>query len=100
MNVMEWITIVGIVVVNGGTLFAFFLNMNVKIAEINERYISLQKEVSEHKDDNKETFTELKNMLSENKKDNREDHSKLFDKLDIVSTQLSNATRTIIGNTK
>ena len=100
MDLTQWITIGGIVVVNGGVLIAFFMNMNVRIAEINARYISLQKEITEHKEDNKTTFTEIKTLLSENKKDNREDHGKLFDKLDTVSMQVINATNTFINMPK
>jgi len=98
MAIMEWITIIGIVVANAVTLFIFFINMNIKIAEINQRYISLQKEVTEHKSDNKETFNKIESLLTENKRDNKEDHGKFFDKLETISIQLSNATKTIISN--
>ena len=98
MGANDWIAIVSVFLVNGGLLFAFFLNMNVKIAEINERYIALQKEVSEHKDDNKDSFNELKNMFSETEKNNRQDHGKLFDKFDKVGEQVMNATRVFLKN--
>jgi ethanolamine utilization cobalamin adenosyltransferase len=100
MDVTQWIAIIGIIVFNGSALIAFAISINVRIAEINERYISLQKEVTEHKEDNKDTFTDIKNILAETKKDNREDHSKFFEKLDTVSMQVINATNTFITSHK
>lgn len=98
MGASNWIAIIAIVIINGGVLITFFINMSVKIAEINQRYISLQNEVTDHKTDNKETFNEIKELLKENKADNKEEHKLMVDKLETFSTQLSNATRTIITN--
>jgi hypothetical protein len=96
MDVTQWIAVISIILLNGGALIAFAINTNVKIAELNQNNISIQKELTEHKSDNKDTFVDIKNILTDNKNDNREDHNKLFEKLDTVSMQVINATNTFI----
>ena len=99
LNASEWIAIFGQIIVNGGVILSFFINMSVKMAEINQRYISLQNEVTDHKNENKNTFNEIKEFFKDYKNDNKEEHKAIIDKMEIFSTQLTNATRTIITNT-
>ena len=98
LSASEWIAVIGLIIVNGGVILTFFINMSVKIAEINQRYISLQNEVTDHKNENKDTFNEMKEFFKDYKNDNKEEHKDISDKLDVFSTQLTNATRTIITN--
>lgn len=105
MDLTQWIALISLFTANVGALLAFFIKIKVEMAELTERHIAGQqaltehkRELAEHKEDNKVTFAEIKSLLSENKKDNREDHGKLFDKLDTVSMQVINATKTFINS--
>jgi len=111
LGINDWIAILIAFFTNLGAAYAFFenqkrkqtefeLNMNIEIAKLNEKYVALNKEVSDHKDGNRESFTKLESMVFDNTKNNREDHGKLFDKLEKVSSDFVIATRVLIGNTK
>jgi hypothetical protein len=78
----------------------FQLKVNIDIAKLNEKYISMEKEILEHKDGNEKSFNKLESMIETNTQNNRDDHGKIFDELRSVSKELIQATRTIIGNTK
>jgi len=75
-------------------------NFNIKIVEHEKDIISIKKDLIEHKDGNEKSFNKLESLMMDGQKNNREDHGKLFDKFDVFTTQLSNATRTILNNAK
>ena len=73
-------------------------SLTTKSVEHDKDISSIQNEVIEHKSDNKEQFIRIENLFAENTKNNREDHGKIFDKVDKVSDQLTNATRIFLKN--
>jgi len=100
LGINDWIAISIAFIANLVIAFGFFLRMNVKIAEINERYISLSKVVSDHKDDNKDAFSSIVESLRENRNENKDEHREITTKIDKFLTIMSDLNHTIIQNIK
>ena len=79
-------------------LINILTKVNTKIVEHDKDITSLQNELTEHKGDNKDSFIKIETLFVENTKNNRDDHNKIFDKFDMVSDQLTNATRIFLKN--
>ena len=96
MTTMEILTLIGILLINGGLLIGFFMKLRIKISELDTRLIEVDNRINEVKCNNEAKF-----LAQEKINDKLDKKFELIDnKLDRITEKINNLAIQVAKNNK
>ena len=96
MTITNIISLLALILANGGALIMFFVNLSTKIANNTKDYMNMRREFEEHKVMNNVAFNDIKMLLKEDRATSAHGYEKVIDAISTIKEEINTVKIDII----